>query len=241
MPIIFKLVGIRIESSMKNEMYFENFNEPEISFEDIKKFFLSLGFTEKYIEGTKFIIDSETIHIDKSYKIESNEQKIIYVFTMETPIKQELIKIFSKFGFFQEKEIIVVDAEVIDENISKPIPEDEIQFDDSIIEESNLETIKLFKNENFNKLLKIFIEEPELFKTFSSYIISGDVNMSAFNNEDESHYFVNRESTYEDQVNEIMNLNLDLEKEHVEKVIKKFKGHINLSLRYLLCQNALLT
>lgn len=113
-----------------------------------------------------------------------------------------------------------------DEEINKPIPLEEIKFNEEIIEKSNNKTIELFKNDNFKTLLKIFNDEPDVFKTFASYITHGDVQLDYFDDIEET--------SYDNELEAIKSLEVDINDELIMEALKRFKGHINLSLRYLL-------
>lgn len=113
-----------------------------------------------------------------------------------------------------------------DEEINKPIPLEEIKFNEEIIEKSNNKTIELFKNDNFKTLLKIFNDEPDVFKTFASYITHGDVQLDYFDDIEETNY--------DNELEAIKSLEVDIDDELIIEALKRFKGHINLSLRYLL-------
>lgn len=113
-----------------------------------------------------------------------------------------------------------------DEEINKPIPLEEIKFNEEIIEKSNNKTIELFKNDNFKTLLKIFNDEPDIFKTFASYITHGDVQLDYFDDI--------QETNYDNELEAIKSLEVNIDDELIIEALKRFKGHINLSLRYLL-------
>ena len=121
----------------------------------------------------------------------------------------------------------------MDENICRSIPEEELVFTNDIIEESNQSAIGLFKNEDFKSLLKIYKNNPSIFKVFSSYVCNGDVHVTSF---DSGLPEIEKESV-EKQLNYIKELDLGVSDEDILNSLKKFKGHINLSLRYLLYEN----
>lgn len=114
-----------------------------------------------------------------------------------------------------------------DEEINKPLPQEEIKFTEEIIDEQNKKTIELFKNENFRNLMRIFNDEPDIFKTFASYITHGDVCLDAFDND-------NNDNDYSNELEHIKSLNIDIDDELILETLKRFNGHMNLSLRYLL-------
>lgn len=126
-------------------------------------------------------------------------------------------------------------SEPEDEEINKPIPEDEIEFNDSIIEESNNKTLELFKNDDFKTLMKIYIENPDVFKVFSGYITNGDVDIKMDNGTTD-------EKDYTNDVEFLKSSGLDnVSDQNILNALKKFKGHYNMAIRYLLCQQSLLS
>lgn len=241
MPIIYKLVGIKAGDNVKNEMIHKDWDDQknEINIQDVYSLFSSLGCTEK-ISEIKFITNSETMKDDKNYSIlhpmdadgKSHESNlIIFVFTMNEEIKQTLRRIFDTHGYVAKKEITTVQHNVSSSrpaiDLSKPIPEDDIKIDEETINKSNKETITLFSNKNFQTLIKIYYENPDVFKTFASYISSGNtIDSSRFSNV--------KEDSFDDEFEEIKSLNLNIDDEIIQNALKKFNGHINLTLRYIL-------
>lgn len=241
MPIIYKLVGIKAEDNVKNEMIHKDWDDQknEINIQDVYSLFSSLGCTEK-ISEIKFITNSETMKDDKNYSIlhpmdaDDKSQEfnlVIFVFTMNEEIKQTLRKIFDTHGYVAKKEITIVQNNVNSNRpaveLSKPIPEDDIKIDEETIIKSNKETITLFSNKNFQTLIKIYYENPGVFKIFASYISSGNtIDASRFSNV--------RDVSFDDEFEEIKSLNLNIDDEIIQNALKKFNGHINLTLRYIL-------
>ena len=158
------------------------------------------------------------------------------VFTQDSEIKKTLISIFDKDGYFVEKKAPAkqnLSTTKIEPYVTKPIPEDEIKIDESIITESNKETVRLFGETDFKTLLKIYINNPEVFKTFASYISSGNVISTALSKPTEG-------ADFEEQKQAIIDLNLGVEEELIDKALNKFNGHINLSLRFILTYSSML-
>ena len=278
MPIIYKLVGIKSENDVKNEMTHLNWDinekeKKEINIKDIYSLFSSLGVTEN-ISDIKFITNSETMKDDKNYSMiervdaDNKIQEyniIIFVFTMNEEIKQKLKTIFDTHGYVTKKEnvsIVELSKPIPEDDIrikeikqklktvfdtpedtskkentanirrphvelSKPIPEDDIRIDEDAINKSNKETVNLFSNKQFQTLVKIYYENPDVFKTFASYISSG-------NTVDASHFTNITDVSFDDEFQEIKGLNLDIDDSIIQNTLKKFNGHINLTLRYIL-------
>ena len=237
MPIIYKLVGIQTAKNPNNEMLHKDWDteKKSINIKDVKKLFTSIGCQEK-MDDIKFITHSETMKEEKDYPL-TNDNLVIFVFTMNADLKESLITIFNTFGYPGMKEKQVEHSTPVklqpDLTLSKPIPEDDIRIDEETINRSNTETVKLFGNKDFKTLLSIYYENPEVFKTFASYVSSG--------NSIESKNIFSKviDSEFKEQFDEIVKLNLEIKPEKIQDALKKFNGHLNLTLRYLLTTNSL--
>jgi hypothetical protein len=235
MTITLKLVGVK--SELKTEISL-NLNLKEITISDIRTYFTSNGYNNN-ISEVKFITSSETMKDEKKYSIE--EDITIFVFVMDINIKNSLIEFFDKHGHEVEKNLstetnqqsVVVKVPQPNPNLDKPLPEDQIKITSDIIDRSNQETVKLFGDQNFKTLVSIYYNNPDVFKVFASYISSGTVISSALQQ--------NVESTYDTQLEEIKNLGLQISDEKIIEALQKFNGHINLSLRYLLTVNSIIS
>ena len=129
---------------------------------------------------------------------------------------------------------IEVETILRDIAISLNINYDEIKIDSGVIEKSNQETIKLFGDKNFQTLLKIYYENPNVFKVFASYVSSGNVMMNSIPE-------VNKDVNFDREFEEIKNLNLGIKDSLIRNALVKFSGHLNLSLRYLLTTHSVLS
>lgn len=232
MPVLFKLVGIQMSQGIRTDMKFNKFDESKgtINIKEVKDFFTELGLAEN--DQVKFITESQTMSADKEYKVNKDTEKIVYVFTLNTDIKSVLVEIFKEKG---EESSNKVEEKKVDTNISKPIPFEKIKIDDSVIENSNIETVKLFEEEDFKSLLSIFINNPNMYQRFSSYITSGDVVIES------EKFSSSKEKDYSQQLEEIKKLNIKVCEEDITNALNKFNGHLNLTLRYLLYQNSVET
>jgi hypothetical protein len=230
MKITYKLVGIPVKSSTKIEMLHKDWDssKTEIKISDVQTYFTSLGVDKT--DTIKFITDSETMKAEKLYTLTNDRQ--IFVFTMEQDLKSKLTQIFQEHGYETEKKThgdSKVSTQKVDETLSKPIPLDEIKIDESVINESNQETIKLFHEEDFNTLLRIYSRNAEMFKRFSAYISSGDVVLP------EDRFEVPEDVNYQSHLKLIKDLGIEsLDDEVIMTALQKFKGHLNLTLRYIL-------
>ena len=239
MSIIYKLAGIKSGDNLKNEMIHKDWDvqKNEIKIQDVYSLFSTLGCTEN-INEIKFIINSETMKDEKSYTLfhsmdtdgKSPEYNInIYVFTINEDLKNKLITIFDTHGYVAKKEVIQTNVNPKKPNIelSKPIPEDDIKIDEETIINSNKETISLFSNKDFQTLIRIYYENSDVFKTFASYISTGNVV-------DASHFSNTKDVSFDDEFQEIKSLELNIDDEIIQDTLKRFNGHINLTLRYIL-------
>jgi len=237
MPIIYKLVGIKSET-INNEMLHPNWdNEKDsINIQYVTKLFVSLGFSDNVSE-LKFITDSQTMSLDKDYLVTDQESRIIYVFTMSQEFKNILIKIFNEYGYAAKKKVSFDENKEdtvnestepikVDQDLLKPIPEDEIKIDATTISASNLETLRLFEEQDFQTLLNVYVTNPDMFKIFASYVSSGTVVPTVFDKDNSIEYV--------EQFEEIKKLNIGANDEDITSALSEFNGHINLTLRYLL-------
>ena len=246
MPITYKLVGIEMGSGIKNEMNHQEWDDEltNIDINMVKSFFIKLGCPEDLNE-LKFITDSETMNVDKTYPVNKDTTRFIFVFTMNVELKSKLKEIFNQHGVYVEKQNTKVQSikvqpvqanqvQKVDEELLKPIPEDKIVIDNDTIIKSNEETIKLFSEKDFQELLRIYVNNPNIFKRFASYISSGNVMISALMETDES-------KDYSRELEEIKNLNIGVKEDTIKSGLIKFNGHINLTLRYLLANKSVLS
>lgn len=232
MTIIYRLIGINLNPGTKTELN-HDVELRSINLSKVIEFFKKFQLTNE-LESIKFITDSETMREEKEYEVKK-EERVIFVFTSSKEIKIKLSEIFRINGYIQKKrsESKTSVKSDPDPEIIKPIPFDQIKFDEETIKESNVETIKLFNNDDFIELLRIFSSNPDIFKKFSSYISSGDVII-------DSERFLKKEKVdMTENLNYIKSLNLkNMTDEKIMTALNKFNGHLNLSLRYLLCSDA---
>lgn len=250
MPISYKFIAVQNNPNSKTELnHSKDLIDNKINYENVKKFFMELG---KYLDineddmmNTKFIINNSmnmSLNEDTDFEIDVNEKKVIFVFTVEKDTRSKLLQLFNDNGYYsqkiedkskkseqiakQSKETVSEKSKDPDPNICKPIPEDEIKITNDIIEDSNKKTIQLFDNENFKTLLKIYKDDPDVFKLFSSYVCNGDVIIDSF--EEKS------KVDYEFEFETIKSLNLQLDDNKIKESLQRNNGHLNLSLRWLL-------
>jgi hypothetical protein len=89
----------------------------------------------------------------------------------------------------------------------------------------NEETIILFRDNDFKNLLDIYKRRPELFQLLLQYTYSGNVTCN-----------INKIDDYSSELKIINELNLNLSNDKILDKLIKYGGHLNLTLRSLLCE-----
>jgi hypothetical protein len=166
MPITFKLIG-NIKSKLLEIKY--DINEI-VRLSSIISIFKNYGIPPENFEHIKVIIEREPLNNDsKFYQVSDDYNLIVFIFTSKKDINDNLIKIFSKnnIGDTEDEEL---NKPIVDK-IEEKIPE----LSQDIIDSNNTKTLQLFENPNFKQLVKIYFNEPELFKTFLKFISHGDI------------------------------------------------------------------
>jgi hypothetical protein len=236
MPISYKLVGVTNTRTTCTELDHKDWDSAKTVYtrDDAMNYFDSLGLKKELCTNIKFITNAEIMTNEKSFN--AVDKLTVYVFSQDEEIKKLINKIFQENGHISEKVVQKEQSKPyvvnhVDKTISKPLEESELKITKDIIDESNKMTVELFKNNNFKSLLKIFYEDPDIYKTFASYVTSGDMMEEPFDED--------IESNFDTQVQEILSLGVLLDEDIIRNSLKRFNGHINLSLRYLLTINSL--
>jgi hypothetical protein len=225
MPIIFKLIG-NIKLKVLEIKYDIN---GIVRLSSIISIFKNYGIPPENFEHIKFIVESEHLNNNsKFFKVSDNYNLIVFIFTSKKEINDKLIKIFSKNNNIDD---------IDDEEITKPIVdkvEEKIpELSQDIINSNNIKTLELFENPNFKHLVKIYFNEPNIFKTFLQFISHGDItNMTI--------PISNQEKDYSVEIEHIKSLGITESDEVILHFLKKYNGHVNLSLRAFLCQKAMI-
>ena len=211
MPITFKLIG-NIKSKLLEIKYDIN---GIVRLSSIISIFKNYGIPPENFEHIKVIIEREPLTNDsKFYQVLDDYNLIVFIFTSKKDINDNLIEIFSKHNI---------------DKIEEKIPE----LSQDIINSNNIKTVQLFENPNFKQLVKIYFNEPELFKTFLKFISHGDITNMMIPTIDE-------EKDYSVELEYIKSLGIIENDKVILQFLKKYNGHINLSLRAFLCQKAML-
>lgn len=224
MPIIFKLVG-NIKLKVLEIKY--NINGI-VRLSSIISIFKNYGIPAENFEHIKFIVESEQLNNNsKFFEVSDNYNLIVFIFTSKKDINDKLIDIFSK------NNISDIDDEEITKSIVDKIEEEIPELSQDIINSNNTKTLELFENPNFKHLVKIYFNEPNIFKTFLQFISHGDItNMTI--------PISNQEKDYSVEIEHIKSLGITESDEVILHFLKKYNGHINLSLRAFLCQKAMI-
>lgn len=204
---------------------------------------------EKYIDS----INDEGFEIDKSILKDSEKIKFI---TSAEPMKElkkkyimrindEGVQVNNVFIVIKDEELAKIINKVLELNsvydiqvkkkeekedvkikLDDKLEEVEHVLDEEQINQLNDEKLKIFQNKNFINLIEIWRNEPELFNTFYQYISNGSI---------ENNFDVNanlEKFDYEKELKYFEKFNFEIN--HVKTALSHFKGHINLTLRYLL-------
>ena len=234
MPIIFKLIG-NIKLKVLEIKY--DINEI-VRLSSIISIFKNYGIPSENFEHIKFIVESEHLNNDsKFFEVSDNYNLIVFIFTSKKEINDKLIKIFSKNNHIDYinyiNEVDDIDDEELTKSIVDKIEEEIPELSQDIINSNNTKTLELFENPNFKHLVKIYFNEPDIFKTFLQFISHGDItNMTI--------PIINEEKDYSVEIKHIKSLGITESDEVILHFLKKYNGHINLSLRAFLCQKAII-
>jgi hypothetical protein len=201
MTILFKLIGTNDkEYILKYDV------EGLISYNEFNELFNYWGLTPEQSMDLKFINPSNII----IFSNDDNEQ--IYIHSIQ--YLEHLKNLFDKLYT----------------NTIQPIINKPTDFTKDIINIINDKTLQLFEDDDFKKLLYIYINKPELFNMFSKYIQNGNIiNQEIFNNIDDED-----EEYYNNLTNIIIQLGLNISQDIILDTLIKCKGHLNLTLRTLL-------
>jgi len=245
MPIHFKLVG---QTGKVNKVIVKPIIG-NIKLNIIHSIFKFYDMTDDELSQMKFITDSETVKDpDKEYNVDAIEIRLIHVFCINIDVREKLRTIFESHGIVvQPKETKTTSSDrststfsikrELDSKFSQPLPdakeeEDVLSKDD--ISEINKNIIKTFSDKDFKTLFRIYHTKPELLSLLYSFISSGDI----IDNIETKEY--DEEYEYKDEFESINSIGLGFSENSIKSTLEHFEGHMNLTLRYLLCKNTLI-
>jgi len=255
MPLIFKLVGCNRDNNfpeIKNQI------SGYLNLSHLKNIFMLYGIDKNFINEIIFIIGSEAIKDStKTYLIDPDNNKIIYVLSQNKYVKLKLMEIFNNNKNISESKTETKLQDIIPQKImnvstseslmnntgelnsnikfqdlyeiDEKSDEDEYyESDEENIEDINTEIVEFYNNDNFKQLLQIYKKTPELFGIFFQFISNGNIVEEITNYNIEDFKYIK-------ELEHLNDLNLNLNQDMVKKLLVHFEGHMNLVLRYILC------
>lgn len=264
MPLVLKLVGY---SHDRKCYQIKDSFEGLVNLKLLNDLFTFWGLNLDEIDKIKFIIDSEQIKsADKNFNVKNNEDRIIFIFTSHNDIRNKLISIFIKEGTEVESIKIIqpnqteinlpsyqqhmqlnqqhsTQAMIVDHEICKPLTQKETEpapiLTLELIDIMNAKSVSLFNDSDFKNLISIYIRRPELFNTLAQYVQHGNIieetlivpkTIEQLTPEELCHY-----QSLADKINY---LNLGVTNDIIINRLIKYSGHLNLTVRAILCEIA---
>lgn len=177
--------------------------------------FINLGINQDNIQDIRFIMNNIQLKVlDEKYNIKPTDQQVIYLICINQNIRDKLISIFN--------------------NTTQSKKDPEPIMTDSIIDNQNKITMKLFNDPDFRTLLKIYQTKPELFNILLQYTQSGDIVNENKEVKQISELTQVEIIKYNELLSQIKLLKLNIPDEEIMNVLIKYDGHLNLALRSIL-------
>jgi hypothetical protein len=121
-----------------------------------------------------------------------------------------------------------VDLNTNIENINVIIDDSNNQIKNTnIINNIYEENLEYFRDPDFKLLLKIYKNKSYLFSKLLQYVFIDNLELNNINDNDENNNYIK-------ELNLIKELELNIKDEDIIKILQKYKGHLNLTLRELL-------
>jgi len=259
MPLVFKLVGYTADK--KHYEIKDPFNGP-INLKLLFELYKIWGLTEDEISNIKFITDSEQIkNPEKSFLVKDDEDRVIFVFTSNTTIRQKLHEIFIREG--SEVQIVTKPTTATttysaydvptaypaysqpadpDPEICTPVtqvakPDPIPVLTQEVIDTMNVKSVSLFADQDFRNLISIYMRKPELFSVVAKYIQTGNVIEESLGPAITPDMLTdNVLANYQKLCQEVKNLGIVCSDEVIMSRLIKYSGHLNLTVRSLLCE-----
>lgn len=231
MPLTIKLTGTPFEI---RSGYCGN-----VDLSNLIKIFVDKDMTVDEIRTMKFIHNYEQMNEQTSVLVLPNADEQFHVFSDIPDVKHKLCLIFISLqnssnrqsqgntnqsnGYYMKP----------DEQITTPVVDEEpaVVITMENIKATNLKTIELFQNKDFKSLVSIYYSNPSIIKTFMSFITNGNIVELPFSENIEQQ----DENEEKKHIQYFRELGITTENENIVKALHMFKGHLNLTLRYLLC------
>lgn len=240
-------VNLRLISYHSNSEYDYTIEESSqvVCLKDIYLNFMRKGLKIENIKQLKFLSGGKNVANLEENLYDPNTKNVIYIFTNIQELKDELMKkIFTNIPKQKESTITnlsktfnntlsistKVNTEPVEDNAEEIFDPSEDE-----INKINEQIIDIFKNTKFQELLKTCIVNPELIKMINSYLVNGDIiDKINFDEIDIDEFKYEKEFEIINVfLKEKLQINLS-DDNFVKKVLTNFKGHLNLSIRYLL-------
>lgn len=190
----------------------------------------------------KFITNTEQMKdLEKKYELKFNKKNLqvneVFVFSSDTLIRNAFKKIVEIYGEKIEKntenknEVTNINNDI--DKFENKLYEEELNEDDHVLSEKELEEqnnnlLQTFEDEDFKKLLEIYINKPELFNMLYQYVDNGNI-INDFDCTNEVENF-----KYEKEYSFINDFSFNFNEKIIKNTLNNFDGHIGLSLRYLI-------
>lgn len=260
MPLVFKLVGYTADK--KHYEIKDPFSGP-INLKLLFELYKLWGLTDDEIANIKFITDSEQIkNPEKSFNVKDDEDRVIFVFTANAAIRQKLHDIFIREGC--EIQIVAktnnTDATntntssvtypvyaqpaTPDSEICQPItqvvkPDPIPVLTQEVVDTMNVKSVSLFADQDFRNLISIYIRKPELFSVVAKYIQNGNVIEESLGPVITTDMLSDDVlANYKKLAQEVKNLGITNSDEIIMSRLIKYSGHLNLTVRSLLCEQS---
>jgi hypothetical protein len=124
-----------------------------------------------------------------------------------------------------------VDPELTKPVVDKVEEEKTPELSQEVIDAMNLKTAKLFESKDFKHLVRIYYSNPDVIKTFLNFVSHGDIAKMTIPT-------MTEEKDFSVEIGMLKSLGITESDEVIGQVLKAFNGHLNLSLRVLLCRKA---
>jgi hypothetical protein len=128
-----------------------------------------------------------------------------------------------------------------DSSITKPITQNQPDviptLTPEIIDSMNVKSVSLFSDPDFKNLISVYIKRPELFNTLAQYVQNGNVIDELLKPAKKMEDLTDDELTYyKSLADKINHLELGVTQDIIINKLIRFSGHLNLTVRSILCE-----
>ena len=174
----------------------------------------------KYLDKIKYIYKG--VYITNTSLFYPIENQCLYLFTLDTIIRDELIKLVFQETYSDSPPCY---NEVIKCNQLLDI--NEIPCDIDVI---NKQVITLFEDPDFSNLLRISLVKPHLIGLVNSYLMNGNIS-------EKIQIKDCPDFQYEEQYKVLEGLGFITNEIMTKSILTHFNGHLNMSIRYIIWLN----